>query len=177
MKCVVREGTYYRVYKPDWHDPLDTTYARHSSDNRWNPPDEFGALYLNRSVGVAAANARARHTRRAIGLFDLKPDRRPWLLQVGVPRSLLLDVVTASGITALRLPRTYPFSVPHARCWPIARRAYANSKLKGIACRSAAECTKTTWIGEELAWFDRAPHLRENGPRRGFAEWYPDPAP
>jgi hypothetical protein len=176
MKSVSREGTYYRVYKPDWGDPLDTSFAKERG-GRWSPPREFGVLYLNHSVDVAAANARASHAGRAIGLFDLKPDRRPGLLQVCVSRSSVLDVVTAVGISALRLPKTYPFSIARARCWPIARRAYADVKLSGIACRSAAECTKTTWIGEELAWFDRAPHLTENGPRRDFADWYPDPQP
>src|SRR5665213_2191786 len=176
MKSVSREGAYYRVYKPDWDDPLDTSFAK-ARGGRWNPPDEFGVLYLNFSLDAAAANARAAHAGRAIGLFDLKPDRRPRLLQVRVPRSSVLDVVTVAGISALRLPKTYPFSIARARCWPIARRAYADVKLGGIACRSAAECTKTSWIGEELARFDRAPHLVENGPRQSFADWYPDPHP
>lgn len=177
MRSIIREGTYYRVYKPDWNDPLDTTCAKRSNDNRWNPPNEFGALYLNRTLNVAAANARAQHAGRAVGLFDLKPERRPHLLQVAVPRARVLDVVTASGIRALHLPKAYPFGVPHARCWPIARRAYADATLNGIACRSAAECTRTTWVGEELAWFDRAPVLKKNGSRRDFASWYPDPMP
>jgi len=80
LESIRRSGTYFRVFKPEWNDPLDTTYARRSSDNRWNPPGEFGALYLNKTLEVAAANARRQHAGRVIGLFDLKPARRPWLL-------------------------------------------------------------------------------------------------
>lgn len=177
MLGLERYGRYFRVYKPDWLDPLDTDFAKQSARNRWNLPGEFGALYLSRSLDVAAANARRRHAGRAVGLFDLKPDRRPWLLSVIVPRSQVLDVVTPAGVARLGLPREYPFGVAVERCWPIARRAYADSALSGIACRSAAECTKTTWLGEELAWFDRSPRLRESGPRRRFEDWYPDVKP
>jgi hypothetical protein len=172
-----RHGTYYRVYKPDWHDPLDTSYAKRSPNNRWNPPGVFGALYLDATLDVAAANARSQHAGRAIGLFDLRPERRPWLVSVAVPRSRVLDVVTPAGISRLKLPKHYPFGVAAQQCWPIARRAYSDSTLWGVACRSAAECTKITWIGEELAWFDRAPRLRETAPRRAFEEWYPDVKP
>ena len=133
-------------------------------------------LYLNRTLEVAAANARWQHRKRAIGLFDLRPERRPILVTVEVPRVGALDVVTAEGLRDLRLPASYPFAAGHARCRPIGRRAYKGG-LPGIACRSAAECFATGWVGEELAWFDRAPGVRERGPRRAFGEWYPDSIP
>ncbi len=177
MKSLARGGTYYRVFKPGWSDPLDTKYAKQSKQSRWNPPGEFGALYLNRNLEVAAANARKQHARRAIGLFDLKPEKRPSLLQVSVSESRVLDAVTVAGVAALRLPKSYPLGVSVERCWPIARRAYDDAKLSGVSYRSAAECTETSWLGEELAWFDRSPRLRENGPRRPFNAWYPDVYP
>lgn len=177
MEAIERNGSYYRLFKPDWNDPLDSSYAKQAAGNRWNPPGEFGALYLNRTRDVAAANARWQYRNRAIGLFDLKPERRPSLLQLDVPRWRVLDIVTPAGIAAAKLPKSYPFGVAIQRCRPVARRAYADHTLAGIACRSAAECTKTTWVGEELAWFERSPRLREVGLRLAFGQWYPDAHP
>ena len=175
MQTIARGGTYYRVAKPDWAQPLDTSFSK-AAGGRWNPPGSFGALYLSQTVEVAAANARTQHRGRAIGLFDLRPDRRPMLLTVSASAAQVLDVVTPAGIQALRLPSAYPFRVDHARCRPIGRRAY-RSGLPGIACRSAAECTPSSWLGEELAWFDNAPPVTETHPRRVFADWYPDSIP
>lgn len=176
MRTLQRSGTHYRVFKPEWTDPLDSSPSRRHG-GRWNPAGSFGVLDLARDSAVAAAIARAQHAGRAIGLFDLQPDRRPHLLEVGVPTSDDLDVVNSEGIRALRLPASYPFGVGHERCQPIGLRAYRSRRFHGIACRSAAECQQGYWVGEELAWFDSSPHLKETGPRRDFAGWYPDPIP
>ncbi|HEY1654749.1 MAG TPA: RES domain-containing protein [Candidatus Tumulicola sp.] len=176
MKSLRRSGIYFRVFKPGWGDPLDPAYSK-SSGGRWNAPGAFGAIYLCATLEVAAANARARHAGRAIRLFDLLPSRRPSLLEVRIPDGEMLDVVSEEGVRAAGLPRGYPYGVPHERCQSVGRRAYALSELRGIACRSAAEATPGAWAGEELAWFDRSPVLREHGPRRTFAQWYPHPFP
>lgn len=176
MKALTRSGLYYRVFKPEWADPLDTTPSR-LHGGRWNPPGSFGILYLARDGAVAAAIARAQHAGRAVGLFDLQPDRRPHLLEVGVPHSDNLDVVTPEGVRALRLPARYPFGGGRDRCQPIGVRAYGARTFLGIACRSAAECQPGYWVGEELAWFDRSLPVAEGGPRRDFRSWYPDPIP
>jgi hypothetical protein len=176
VRSLTRSGTYLRVFKPEWSDPLDTTPSR-IHGGRWNPPGGFGALYLCRDRSVAAASARAQHAGRAVGLFDLKPKRRPRLLQVHVPRSVCLDVVSAAGLAELHLPHIFPFDVGHPRCQRIGMRAYRSAAYRGIACRSAAECRPTGWVGEELAWFDSSAALIENGPRQDFATWYPDPIP
>ena len=176
MKAIERSGTYYRVFKPGWADPLDASFSKRFGA-RWNAPGAFGALYLNQTIDVAAANARKQHLGRAIGLFDLLPSRRPSLLEVAVPRSRLLDVVTDAGIAAAGLPASYPFGVSHARCRPVGKLAYESHEFRGIAYRSAAECTATYWVGEELAWFDVSPPLQESAPRRAFKDWYPHPFP
>ena len=176
MRRVTRGATYYRVFKPDWNDPLDFSFSKERG-GRWNPSGAFGVLSLNATVAVAAANARVQHRGRAIGLFDLRPDRRPRLLQVHVPNSVVLDVVSKSGVRDLRLSPQFPWNVPHERCQPIGLRAYLSAEFRGIASRSAAECTSDEWLGEELSWFDSSPFLPENGPRRSFARWYPDPIP
>jgi hypothetical protein len=133
-------------------------------------------LYLNATLEVAAANARWQHRGRAIGLFDLRTAQRPLLIPVDVPNRLVLDVVTTSGLKALRLPERYPYGIGYEICRPIGRRTY-RAGVVGIACRSAAECTLTEWIGEELAWFDNAPAVVQSAPAREFAEWYPDVTP
>lgn len=176
MLAITRGGEYFRVFKPEWSDPLDPTFSK-TVGGRWNAPGAFGALYLNATRVVAAANARVKHYGRAIGLFDLRPERRPHLSQLHVPRSASLDVVRAEGLSALRLPLHYPWNVGMERCRPVGFRAYHAGDLRGIACRSAAECTRSEWIGEELAWFDISPRLRENAGRLAFARWYPDAIP
>lgn len=49
--------------------------------------------------------------------------------------------------------------------------------MNGVASRSAAECTRENWLGEELAWFDRAPRIVQSAVTRQFADWYPDVVP
>jgi len=89
----------------------------------------------------------------------------------------VLDVVGAGSITALGLPSCYPFGVIREQCWPIARSAYKRTNMLGVACRSNAESTATAWIGEELAWFDRAPAVSKKGQAQTFDKWYPDVRP
>ena len=95
---------------------------------------------------------------------------------MNVPEHDVVDVVSTEGITELELPDCYPFDVPHAQCHPIARAAYAN-RTAGITCRSNAEATKTTWIGEALALFDHVLPVPELSARQKFSAWYPDADP
>jgi hypothetical protein len=176
MRSATRAGTYFRVYKPDWTDPLDSSFSKRIG-GRWNAPGAFGVLSLNATVTVAATNARSQHRGRAIKLFDLRPERRPSLLQVSVPKSSVLDAVTERGVRDARLPDHFPWNFSHERGRTVGLRAYRSGRLRGIASRSAAECSRDEWLGEELSWFDTSPRLRENGPRRAFGQWYPDVVP
>ena len=124
---------------------------------------------------MAAANARAQHSGRAIKLFDLLPEARPELVTFEVPMVEVLDACTPEGIAALGLAETFPCGVSWPSCQPIGRQVHAND-LAGIAARSNAEATQTAWVGEELALFGEV----AVGPlraRRRFNEWYPDPIP
>jgi RES domain-containing protein len=171
---IVRRGRYYRVCKPDWVDCSDTSFAK-AHGGRWNPAGEFGALYLNATLRVAAAQARYQHAGRAIALFDLRPERRPMLATFDVPAVRVVDVVNAEPIRALRLPKVYPVGVEWEPCQRIARRAYRED-VAGVAARSAAEARVDEVVGEELAYFDSQPALEARS-RRAFADWYPDPYP
>ncbi len=173
-RTVHRAGPYYRVVAPDWIDPANTVYSKQRG-GRWNPAGEFGALYLNATVGVAAANARAQHSGRAIKLFDLLPDARPELVTFKIPKVDVLDACTADGMTALGFDNNFPYGVPWSTCQAIARQAH-EAGLPGIASRSNAEATVSTSVGEELALFEEI-SPGEPRARRKFHEWYPDPIP
>ena len=169
---VSRGGLYYRVVAPNWINPADTSYSKRQG-GRWNSPGEFGVLYLNAEVHVAAANARAQHAGRAIKLFDLLPKARPELVTFDVPQAEVLDACTQPGIAALGFMDSFPYQVTWLACQTVAREAHA-AGLSGIAARSHAEITATAYVGEELALFEES----SPGPpiaRRSFQEWYPDP--
>ncbi|HMD03481.1 MAG TPA: RES domain-containing protein [Candidatus Baltobacteraceae bacterium] len=172
MRGIERGGIYYRVCDPTWKNPLDTDYAKRAG-GRWNPPGEFGALYLNATIAVAAANARRNFEGEIATLYDLQPEQRPDLVTVDVGEALFVDVVTPQGIRSLRLPASFPESVSHERCHVIGRRAYESRRFNGIAYRSNAEATATSFVGEELAVFDRSTALVRKRRRSAFARWYP----
>jgi RES domain-containing protein len=142
---------------------------------RWNPPGEFGALYLNATIQVAAANARAQHSGRAIKLFDLLPEARPQVVTFNVPMTDFVDACTSEGIQELQFPENFPFGVSWRPCQAIAREAFANG-VAGVAARSNAEASATTFAGEELACFDQRVACSAKN-RLRFDEWYPDPIP
>jgi RES domain-containing protein len=171
---VDRGGAYFRVCKPDWANCGDASHSK-THGGRWNPTDEFGALYLNATAAVAAARARQQHVGRAIGLFDLRPERRPQLATFDVPMSAVVDAVTTAGSAALGLASEAPIGVSPEECWPASRAAY-NRGLAGVGCRSAAEARAGSFVGEELAYFDSQPALTVLI-LRPFAQWYPDQIP
>lgn len=174
MTEVKRGGRYWRIVEPDWRDPADISYSR-AFGGRWNPAGEFGALSLNATLSVAAANARARHAGRALKLFDLLPAARPHAVAFDVPPTRVVDVVSAAEIAAVGLPPSYPFGVGWPPCQAIARATRAAGAV-GVACRSAAEATATWTAGEELALFEGGtPAVAAE--RLAFAQWYPDPIP
>lgn len=173
MRRVHREGVYYRVCDPQWSDCADTSFNRRQG-GRWNPPGRFGALYLNASLEVAAANARANFAGEMHLLHDLKPEFRPDLQEFGVPAADYVDAVTAEGVAQLGLPARYPARIGWRRCQAIGLAAYEAGEL-GVACRSAAEAEAGSWAGEELALFERGGTTGVRpGRRRRFARWYPE---
>lgn len=177
FRRVIRDGRYYRVCDPHWDDCCDTSFSK-SRGGRWNPSGAFGVLYLCRSLAVAAANARQNFVGEIHSLYDLKPQFRPVVVEFTIartPQRSFVDAVTESGLSAVGLPASYPFSgkakVSYNACRQVGVAAYAALE-RGIACRSAAEATPTSWSGEELALFDRSQALARRRRRRPFADWY-----
>ena len=147
---------------------MDTSFSK-AHGGRWNPPREFGVLYLCGTVLVAAANARKTYESEIATLFDLLPEVRPDLQYVEVKLTSLVDVFTNAGVRAIHLPSSYPRNISWKRCQHIARQLY-EKRERGIVYRSAATLPP---IGEELAIFDRSLTLVKRTKRLHFAEWYP----
>jgi RES domain-containing protein len=169
-----RGGRYYRVVDPSYSNPLDTSYAK-TAGRRWTPRARSARFTFAATIAVAAANARYQFVGRAIKLFDLLPPAQPELVTVDVPNLDVVDVVTANGVAAVGLPPDYPYRVRWPPCQAIARDAYADG-VAGVAPRSNAEATATSWVGEELGVFDGVTRLAQVS-RDAFALWYPDPIP
>lgn len=168
---VRRGGEYLRVANPTWSDPFDSAFSQRAG-GRWNPPGSFGALYLNRDIRTASANARRFVAEQGgFSLFDLKPERRPVAVCCTVSPRLLANVVTETGLGAVGLPAEYPWQVGWDRCQPIGVGLRAAGEV-GIAARSAAECARPgQWVGEEVVLFEPVREVRR-GRVLGFDQWY-----
>jgi hypothetical protein len=171
---VTRSGPFVRVAHPDWRRPLDPSFAA-VRGGRWNPPVSFPVLYLCRTAAVARAVVLGRFDGLPYGLLDLRPDRRPVLIETDVPSHRAVDVVTDAGCRAVSLPETYPYDsrgrkIAWERTQPIGAAAWEDGE-RSIACRSAA--LPKGGDGEELAWFvrDRTDRLAVSA-RRAFDDWF-----
>ncbi len=163
MRTIPRTGRYYRVCDPSWTDCCDGQYAA-KFGGRWNPPESFPTLYLNRNVDTARANARRIYEGEAFSLFDLNPVMRPHLQIIDLAPCEPVDAITDEGLRDLGLPTTYPDGVGWDVCQPIGKRG-RDSGVAGIAARSAALSG-----GEELALYSL-----DNARKRQrllFDDWY-----
>ena len=171
---VTRAGRFVRVADPDWRRPLDPAFAA-VRGGRWNPPDSFPVLYLCATPAVARAVVLGRFAGLPYGLLDLRPDRRPVLIETDVRSHRAVDVVTEAGCRAVSLPGTYPYDsrgrkVGWDKTQPIGEAAWGQGE-RSIACRSAA--LPKGQHGEELAWFvrERTDRLAVST-RRAFDDWF-----
>jgi hypothetical protein len=174
FRHLVRSGRHVRVADPDWRRPLDPGFAAEHG-GRWNPAGSFPVTYLCASPAVARQVVLGRFVGLPYGLLDLRPDRRPILVETDVPQHRAVDVVTDAGCRAASLPTSYPFDgrgqmIPWTRTQPVGLRAWEQGE-RSIACRSAA--MPRGGDGEELAWFVRGPADRlAVSARRAFDDWF-----
>jgi hypothetical protein len=162
------------VADPDWPAPLDPSFAA-ARGGRWNPPGSFPVVYLCASREVARRVVLGRFEGLPYGLLDLRPERRPLLVETSVPAHRSVDVVSDAGCRAASLPVTYPYDgrgrkIGWAKTQPIGAAAWDQGE-QAIACRSAA--MPRGGDGEELAWFvrERADRLAVAA-RRSFDSWF-----
>jgi hypothetical protein len=174
FRHVTRGGRYVRVADPAWRSPLDPRFAERRG-GRWNPPGSFPVVYLCASHEVARALVLDRFVLLPYGLLDLRPERRPILIETDVSERRVVDVVTDAGCRAATLPTTYPLDgrgrrIGWSRTQPIGSAAFEQGEA-GIACRSASLPRRER--GEELAWFvrDRGDRLRTLR-RLAFDDWF-----
>jgi RES domain-containing protein len=174
FRHVTRAGRFVRVADPDWRRPLDPSFAA-SRGGRWNPPGSFPVLYLCASRAVARRVVLGRFEGLPYGLLDVRPDRRPVLIETDVAEHGAVDVVSDAGCRAAKLPATYPYDargrkIGWSRTQAIGIAAWEQEE-RSIACRSAA--LPRGGDGEELAWFvrERADRLTVSA-RRSFDDWF-----
>lgn len=172
----------YRVVRAGWVDPLDTSYSRRRSDNRWNPPDAFEVLYTCCSEDVARAIALDTFQYAGIVIGDLQPEVRPQLAEIGWDGEVV-DMASPDGVQAAGFPLTYPTGIDHRQTQPCAVRWHA-ARHEGVVCRSASaeRLGRSSWEGSHWTWSElaifvetaqRAPRLLR---RRGDLMWLDRPA-
>jgi RES domain len=173
---VRRGGAWLRVVDPDWEDPLDLSFSR-ARGGRWDPPGEFGMVYLNADRRTARANVARRYAGYPYGPEDLDDIEAPELCALEVADGDYIDCETDAGLVAVGLPTSYPHddqgnTVAWGACQPVGRHAYRHG-LDGVAARSAAE--EAASGDRELAHIPRRQRpqlqLRERLP---FSRWFWD---
>ncbi|TAM61900.1 RES domain-containing protein [bacterium] len=173
LRHVKRGGSYLRALGPKkkWSgSPDDTAYSK-ISGGRWNPPGEFGVLYLSGSADVAYANGREILNgllAPAATVDDLlDPESLFEVQEFLVDESEFVDAVTKNGRAELALPARCGKGKRYALTRAIGRAAYKGGE-NGIASISAVQRD-----GEELAIFDscasKIAHMR--GARRTLRQW------
>lgn len=174
FRHVTRSGRFVRVAHPDWRRPLDPNFAA-VRGGRWNPPGSFPVLYLCATSAVARQVVLGRFEGLPYGLLDLRPDRRPVLIETDVPLHRAVDVITEAGCRAASLPTTYPYDsrgrkIGWERTQPIGQTVWDQGE-RSVACRSAA--VEKGGDGEELAWLvrERTDRLAVSS-RRPFDDWF-----
>ena len=156
MRRIRRGGPYFRVGDPHWKRPLDGSFAARSG-GRWNPPNSFPVVYLNRDVRVARINVATKFRGRPYGPELLDPREAPVLVRTTVRDAKYVDIITDEGCVDAGLPKEYPKEpeggvVTWSRCQPVGVAAWEAGD-PGVACRSAALDAPPD--AEELAWFGR----------------------
>jgi hypothetical protein len=154
-------------------DPLDTSYSKERGA-RWNAPDSFGVLYLNRDERMARVQVAHRLAGHPYGIEDLDPAEQHDLVTVELPRAVRVDCVTDQGLAAVGLPPSYPLDsggglVGYDVCRAVGQQAYDGGRT-GVACRSAAAGAESH--DEELAVFDTHTDSVKMTGRRPFADWF-----
>lgn len=145
----------YRVVRRNWSDPLDDSFSRRQTTNRWNTPD-FAALYCCSSEAVARAVTLDLFRMVGVELTDLRPEIRPQLTEIEW-EGTVVDMCSAEGVTAAGFPPEYPSGVP-VRMTQRAATVWHEDGREGVVCRSAslARLGFDRWSGAHERWSEVA---------------------
>lgn len=172
MPLLPLDHRWLRVVARDWDDPLDPTHAQRLG-GRWNPPDSWPTLYLNRDIETARAQITRLLKGTPVTADDLTDDAFE-LVSVVLPPAQIVDCVSDEGLGAAGLGSTYPCDgeerdVDHGTCQRIGRSAH-ESGFDGVEARSAADPSLKR-ASTELAWWGHDARADQVGLRVPFGEW------
>lgn len=112
-------GTVYRQCAPG-HTDLATTLAQNRHGGRFNPPGEFGAIYVAVERDTALHELARQAALLGFAVDELLP-RTMLRLRLHVRR--VLDLTDETVCNAWGLPGTDMSQLLHDDCWEIARAA------------------------------------------------------
>jgi len=165
---------WLRVAARGWGDPLDTVFSE-PRGGRWNPPGSFPVLYLNADLYTARAQILALLEGQPVRPEELEDDAYVLVAATLPGRQSVADAISARGLAALGLPKSYPRDehgrrIARTACQPVGAAVHA-SGLRGVSCRSAATSDGT---GRELAWFParRSSRAKQVGRPVAFGVWW-----
>jgi RES domain-containing protein len=150
---------------------LDPDFAKEKG-GRWNPPNSWPTLYLNRDIQTARAQIERMLDGTFSNLDDLSDDAFD-LVAATLPRKLeALDLISPAGIGASGLPATYPLNakgdfVPHSHCQVLSVRAHTE-ELDGVEAPAAVRAPHDCF---EFAWWPRNATARPYGNRLPYGLW------
>ena len=130
-----RHTPLYRVVQRSWADPVDASFSRLRTGNRWNTTG-FPALYCCCSEPVARAITLDIFRMAGVELSDLRVPARPQLAEMAW-QGPVADVVSAEGIAAAGFPAEYPAGVDKSETRRWASEWHA-AGYEGVVCRSAS---------------------------------------
>jgi hypothetical protein len=163
---------WLRVVARDWDDPLDPTYAQRLG-GRWNPPDSWPTLYLNRDLDTSRAQITRLLQGTPITADDLTDDAFA-LVSAVLPPAEVVDCVSGEGLIGAGLPLAYPVDdagrdIDHDACQRIGIAAH-DLHFEGIEARSAVAGAASP-ESSELAWWGHDAQVELVGPRVAYGEW------
>ena len=146
-----RHRPVYRVVRSNWTDPLDSSFSRLQSGNRWNT-NEFPALYCCCSEMVARAVTLDIFRLAGVELSDLRPQVQPQLVEIEWA-GRVADMCSPEGIAAAGFPPEYPEGVGYQATQLAAANWHAGG-WEGIVSRSASmgRLGFRDWTGIHERW-------------------------
>lgn len=156
----------YRVVRQGHRNALDTSFSQKAKDNRWNTA-AFPVLYCCCSIRVARGVVRDLFRFAGVESSELRPAWQPKLVAIRWTGEVV-DVISAEGIEAARLPEDYPLGVDKTRTRSLAAK-WRQAGAEGIVSRSASlsRLGLRQFTGDHAEWGELSVYsdIAKNAPR------------